>query len=502
MKKVIAILFALIISIVIVMLPRQYSNKFFTSAYSQDSLIPQQVEGRSEEVHEVTKIYDKGQLIGVINDYDVIQKRIDAEYQKYEEKFPNTELGFGENVYVTTTHTINNYENIDDKIADYLVDNGLLGVKATMVEFSTAEGVYEIIYVSNIDLYNAAQVSFLTNFISEDTLYKLQTSETIASPTDFGTVEKNAKIEETITYKEVVVSPDKIFTTFNEVYNFLCYGRNTERQYYTTVEGDTLSGVGYYFGNLSAKQVAMLNPDKIKNENQILVPGTTLNVTYYTSPITVTVTKERLAQQVVYPDLPIYREDESLTTGSREIITEEVNGLKNVLYEEKWVNGVLQEGKELSSQTISQPVQGIIAVGTGGAKNIVGTGTFIWPTETPAISCGWGCYAGHTGEDIVNLYNPYGPVLAADSGVVERAEYGSIDGNFVVINHQNGFKTHYGHMTQYYVKVGDYVQRGQVIGQIGMTGWATGPHIHFHFLVDGLSGIQDPCDFMNCDEIR
>jgi len=502
MKKVIALIIALIVSVIIVVLPKYYQDEVFHTVYSQDSLVPQSILGTSDDVHEVTKIYDKGQLIGVITNPDVIRSRIDKEYEAYKEKFPNTSLGLGENVYTTTAQTVNIYENIDDKIADYLINNELLGVKATMVEFSTKEGVYEIIYVSNIDLYNEAQSAFLKNFISEDTLGKLQRSEAINTPTDFGTVEKNLKIEETISYKDVVVSPEKIFTTFNEVYNFLCYGRNTERQYYTTIEGDTLSGVGYFFGNMSAKQIVMLNPDILKSEDQILVPGTVLNVTYYKSPITVVVTKERLAQEVVYPDNPIYREDETMTSGSRQIITEEVNGVKNVLYEEKWVNGVLQEGTEKSSQVVSQPIQGIIAIGTGGSKNVIGTGNFIWPTENPSISCGWGCYFGHTGEDIVNLYNPYGPVLAADSGVVERAEYGAIDGNFVVINHQNGYKTHYGHMTQFYVKPGEYVQRGQVIGQIGMTGVATGPHIHFHMYVDGKDGIQDPCDYMDCGQIR
>jgi len=502
MKRVVALIIALILSVIIVVLPKYYTDDIFHTVYSQSSLVPQKIEGTTGEVHEVTKIYDKGQLIGVINDTSVIKNRIDEEYKKYESKFPNTSLGLGENVYTTTAQTVNVYENIDDKICDYLINNNLLGVKATMVEFSTSEGVYEIIYVSNIDLYNEAQSAFLKNFISEDSLGKLQRSEKIDSPTDFGSVEKNLKIEEKITYKDAVVSPDKIFTTFDEVYNFLCYGRNTERQYYTTIEGDTLDGVGYFFGNMSAKQVAMLNSDKLKSENQILVPGTVLNVTYYTSPITVVVTKEKLTQEVIYPDNPIYREDETMTAGSRQIITEEVNGTKNVLYEEKWVNGVLQEGTEKSSQVVSQPIQGIIAVGTGGGKNIIGTGNFIWPTENPAISCGWGCYYGHTGEDIVNLYNPYGPVLAADSGVVEKAEYGAIDGNFVVINHQNGFRTHYGHMTQFYVQPGQYVNRGEVIGQIGMTGVATGPHIHFHMIVDGVEGLSDPCDYMDCDQIR
>ena len=52
-------------------------------------------------------------------------------------------------------------------------------------------------------------------------------------------------------------------------------------------------------------------------------------------------------------------------------------------------------------------------------------------------------------------------------------------GNCVMINHGNGYYTLYGHLSGYAVSAGEAVGQGQVIGYVGDTGWATGPHLHF-----------------------
>jgi murein DD-endopeptidase MepM/ murein hydrolase activator NlpD len=80
----------------------------------------------------------------------------------------------------------------------------------------------------------------------------------------------------------------------------------------------------------------------------------------------------------------------------------------------------------------------------------------------------------------VDLAGPDGtPILAAGAGVVVRAGVAEGYGNAVLIDHGNGFLTHYGHMSVVGVRVGQRVAAGEQIGQEGSTGHSTGPHLHF-----------------------
>ena len=78
------------------------------------------------------------------------------------------------------------------------------------------------------------------------------------------------------------------------------------------------------------------------------------------------------------------------------------------------------------------------------------------------------------------------PVYAAGDGRVIDAGYTRPNGNYVFIQHGEGFKTHYLHLNKKRVKRGDRVKQGQVIGTVGSTGAATGPHLHYEFLVNGV----------------
>ncbi|MDA8738364.1 peptidoglycan DD-metalloendopeptidase family protein [Luminiphilus sp.] len=78
------------------------------------------------------------------------------------------------------------------------------------------------------------------------------------------------------------------------------------------------------------------------------------------------------------------------------------------------------------------------------------------------------------------------PVYAAGDGRVVEAGYNRSNGNYLFIQHGEGFKTHYLHLTKKRVARGDRVKQGQVIGTVGSTGAATGPHLHYEFLVNGV----------------
>ena len=110
---------------------------------------------------------------------------------------------------------------------------------------------------------------------------------------------------------------------------------------------------------------------------------------------------------------------------------------------------------------------------------------FGWPGSTRNVKCGWYCYHGHDAIDIFSWYGA--PIYAADSGVVTKAGWMSGGGNTIRINHGNGFETVYMHASSLAVSAGQSVQRGQLIGYEGATGYAFGPHLHFEIHYNGRS---------------
>ena len=119
----------------------------------------------------------------------------------------------------------------------------------------------------------------------------------------------------------------------------------------------------------------------------------------------------------------------------------------------------------------------------GNQEGPVGSGKFIWPTVFQAIS-GTHFNADHPGID---LSTPTGSVVyATDAGLVIFAGWSDLGyGNTIVIDHGNGYKTLYGHLSQVSQYCGAKVKAGQIIGLSGNTGNSSGPHLHFEVRVPG-----------------
>lgn len=78
------------------------------------------------------------------------------------------------------------------------------------------------------------------------------------------------------------------------------------------------------------------------------------------------------------------------------------------------------------------------------------------------------------------------PVVAAGNGRVTQSTYNKYNGNYVFIQHGNGIVTKYLHFSKRAVKKGQRVKQGQLIGNVGATGLASGPHLHYEFLLNGV----------------
>ncbi len=137
----------------------------------------------------------------------------------------------------------------------------------------------------------------------------------------------------------------------------------------------------------------------------------------------------------------------------------------------------------------SRQLQAIIAANSGSGT-VHGTGRLTWPVSGQVVSgFGWRMHPifhtrkFHTGVDIAV---PYGTSIhAADAGTVIYAAAMSGYGNVIVIDHGGGLSTLYAHQSSFAVGSGAAVGRGQVIGYVGMTGYTTGPHLHFEVRVHG-----------------
>jgi len=133
-------------------------------------------------------------------------------------------------------------------------------------------------------------------------------------------------------------------------------------------------------------------------------------------------------------------------------------------------DGVMPQAKPWS------PTSSLARVLTPDAGAVSATGSWIWPAAGRITQPfrPW-----HKAIDIANRSG--GSILAADSGVVIVAgwpdNYGY--GNRVMIDHGNGYRTLYAHMSRISVRVGQSVKRGDKLGDMGSTGRSTGTHLHF-----------------------
>ena len=135
-----------------------------------------------------------------------------------------------------------------------------------------------------------------------------------------------------------------------------------------------------------------------------------------------------------------------------------------------------------------------------GNSDFIG-GEFLWPTPgNTIITSSFGnrfhpilhYYRNHNGIDIGA---PMGaPIVASNPGTVITASYVGTYGNVVMIDHGGGVVTNYAHGSKILVEVGQVVERGEVIMEVGSTGLSTGPHLHFEIKINGT--FVDPLPYV------
>lgn len=262
----------------------------------------------------------------------------------------------------------------------------------------------------------------------------------------------------------------------------------TRENHYTVQSGDTISGIAAKYDTTTAR-ILEYNPD-IDKSYPVIYVGQEIQLSrdQVTSGLGIQVTRRETYVEDV-PFSTTYVENNLYAEGTTVVISYGVAGTRQVTADVTYVDGEKTSVNELSSTPLTDPVAqreylGTLTRYTAGADS--NPNGFIWPVYGGAGKFNGSLYSypGHTGMDIAVAM--YTPVVAARSGTVEYATNYVIGsyGRQVLINHGNGVKTRYAHMSQVLVKAGQYVAQGTIIGKVGSSGNSTGPHLHFEIWIN------------------
>lgn len=241
--------------------------------------------------------------------------------------------------------------------------------------------------------------------------------------------------------------------------------------------------------DLSVDELQKLNSDIVPEKLQI---GQEISLTKLEPLVSVVVTKEVTVEETIAHSTE-YKDTSKLLKGESKVVTKGSDGKKKVTYEVKEANGATLEKEVVKEVVVAEPVTEVVNKGTGSiqissrsaSSYSGGNGTLSWPLSNNKITSPYGTRSRgfHSGIDLVAKTGT--PVYASAGGKVVLSSWYYGYGNCIVVDHGNGLKTRYAHLSGFNVKVGDTVSRGQQIGRSGNTGNSTGPHLHFEVIVNG-----------------
>lgn len=270
--------------------------------------------------------------------------------------------------------------------------------------------------------------------------------------------------------------PEAQILSVDEAFEFLTK-ENEEKQMYIVEPNDCMWTIAKNH-NMSTSKLFELNENI--TEKTTIYPGQQIVITVPEPELSVLV--EEVVEYEEEYNAPVeYIYNDSWYTTKSVVRQEAESG-----YHEVKANVYTRNGKEydreiLAEDVIEEPVAKVVEVGT------ITPPTFIVPVNGGRVTSnyGWRAWQGkkHTGID-------YGistgtKVMASCGGTVIQAGWNGGYGYCVTIQHSNGIKTRYAHLSKVLVSVGQKVSQGQKIALSGNTGNSTGPHLHFEIIVNG-----------------
>ncbi|WP_135554584.1 peptidoglycan DD-metalloendopeptidase family protein [Paenibacillus cymbidii] len=433
---------------------------------------------------EVYHVLVGGQEAGIVSSPQVVDDYKIAKVKQVEQENPNVHMVLNTNEIVLRSEKAYKITSDDEaalKGLDGLIKSHAVGVKlfvdgkliGTMKDKDEADQMLEQIksQYTGKKSDGAAKVSVLSAPAKE-----LNVGESELQSADF--VQK----------VEVVaadIEPSDLQDP-NDLQNKLVTG-DVQPTKYVVQSGDCISCIAKKF-NISKQAIYNNNPwivdDKIK-------VGQVMDLTVLQPTLSVRTVEKVVENQEIQYDTE-YQKDDTMRAGTTKVVSPGKNGLKKVTINVTKVNGLMADEQVIGEEVIEQPVK---AVAVRGTKVVLGEGTgkFAYPVLSASLSSGFGYRWGalHKGLDFTS---PNKNILASDNGKVVYSGYDSGYGNHIIIDHMNGYRTLYGHMSKLNVSVGKIVEKGEVIGIMGSTGDSTGVHLHFEVQRNGVA--ENPLKYL------
>lgn len=267
----------------------------------------------------------------------------------------------------------------------------------------------------------------------------------------------------------------------------------TNESRYVVTDTDTPQFIAATHG-MTERELIRLNP-RIEDHFR---PGMLLRVNTYSRYIPIAYTKTmNVTEYIDYSTVKV--ETSALNLGVEKVISKGVIGERSSEVLVTYIDGAEDSRQILSTAITKNPIPEQIGVGTYKAEPansstvLDGSGTFGWPVNGGYISDYFGGERSHKGLDIAASSGT--EIYAAEGGTVYRAGWNSGGyGNYVVIDHPNGYRTVYAHASSVVAYEGQEVEKGQLIAYVGSTGDSTGPHCHFEVRINNIC--QDPADYL------
>ena len=449
----------------------------------------------SKAPKELYRVYLKGESIGLIESKKELEDYIDKKQKEIKKKFDVDKVYLPEELDIEKEKTYDNdissvkkiYNKIKN-ISPFTIKGYAIKIKGVDTESGDGKkikGKTQTIYVLDKKVFEEAVDNIVHSFVS-DADYKKYESGDQEEIKETGKIIERIYIDNKITIRKANIPVDEtIYQDTNTLSRYLMFGTTKDQKKYTVKEGDTISQISLN-NKIATEEFLIANPE-FTSENTLLYPGQEVTIGILKPQFRV-VEEDHVVQDQETNYQTETQYDNSKEIGYSKVKQKGVKGVTRYTQKIKKVNGETISVANVSDEEIKKPVNEIIIKG-GKKSSYTGYGTVVatpgewgWPATCSSVSSPFG-YRWGTLHDAIDIAGcGYGSnIFAAKDGVVVQSSYKYDNGEYVTIDHGNGYYSLYAHMVSgsRRVRAGDYVVKGQVIGSMGMTGAATGVHVHF-----------------------